>query len=167
MEGVMLRSRRRMRFWIVTALALCASPMIYDLLRPAPSSDDALFELPQSLWPQVMGQAREALSAGDYQFLPNRRSIWVFNRSNGRIVNYRFERNEAMTVHQSRVGQIDLTAFPLEDMVVLLSDRNLSGVLWVCNRRTGDVQLWELDQRDSELRPVGPIATSANLSGSP
>lgn len=110
----------------------------------------------------LMAQVREQLKDGDYLFLPNRRSVWVVNRTNGRVANYHFLNNEYETVERSRVGQVDTRTFPPEDTLYEISDRNLSNNLWVCNVRTGDVQLWTVSH-DREFKRVGPIATSTDL----
>ncbi len=120
-------------------------------------------ELSSLLFPSLNAQALNDLGDGDYLFLPSRRTVWVVNRDSGRMVNYEFINNEFMTVQKSRVARIDQRAFPPEDTSYVLSDRNWHSIVWVCNRRTGDVQLWEL-VRDGEIRSVGPIVTSTNLN---
>ena len=94
--------------------------------------------------------------------MPNRRSIWVVNRTNGRMANYVFRDDEVGSVDRSRVTQLDTQAFPRKDTVLLLSDRNLNNVLWVCNVRTGDVQMWHVG-RDGNLKSEPPTATSTDL----
>ena len=118
---------------------------------------------PISVWPQAFCQEAAAdLGAGDYAFFPNRKEIWVVNRSNGRMANYNFRDEELGNVERSRVAALDLNAFPRKDTVLMLSDRNLNSVLWVCNTRTGDIQMWHR-VRDGELHPAGPLATSTDL----
>ena len=152
---------------IVTVLLLGAALCLGSLLQTN-SSDrtntegQPLDAFAPSLFPQLLGQVANDLSAGNYQFLPNRRSIWVVNRSNGRLANYLFMNNEAGTIQKSRIGEIDMTIFPREDTAIVLSDRNLSSTLWVCNTQSGDVQMWEL-LHDGEIRAAGPIVTSDNL----
>lgn len=107
-------------------------------------------------------EARADLDAGEYEFFPNRRSIWIVNRSNGRMAMYHFRDDELGSVDRSRVATIDLRAFPREDTEVRLSDRNLNNILWVCNRRTGDVQMWA-PTRDGVLKPENPVTSSNDL----
>lgn len=121
----------------------------------------------RTVYPAIAGssltaQVQEQLKDGEYLFLPNRRSVWVINRTNGRLANYEFLNNEYNTVERSRVGQVDTRTFPAEDTMFEISDRNLSNNLWVCNVRTGDVQLWTVS-RDGEFKNAGPIATSTDL----
>jgi hypothetical protein len=99
---------------------------------------------------------------GDFLFLTNRRTIWVIHRKEGRFANYHFRDDEARTVERSRVVSLDQETFPPQDTVYLLSDRNLTEVLWVCNKRTGDVQLWE-PRHDRSVVADRPIATYIDL----
>lgn len=122
--------------------------------------------LPRGLLPPVLAslpaQAAADLGDGDYLFLPNRRTIWVVNKRNGRFANYHFKDDEAGTVERSRVVTLDAESFPPLDTVYLLSDRNLTEVFWVCNKRTGDVQLW-IPKADGRIAADKPIATSIDL----
>jgi hypothetical protein len=99
---------------------------------------------------------------GDYLFFPNRRSVWVVNRQNGRFAYYHFRDDQNRTVDRSRVFQLDQETFPPGETVFLLSDRNLTEVLWVCNKRTGDVQLWT-PRADGNADAEKPIATKIDL----
>ncbi|MCZ6793874.1 MAG: hypothetical protein O7J95_09720 [Planctomycetota bacterium] len=108
------------------------------------------------------GRVQEDLGEGEYLFLPNRRSIWVVNRSVGRFANYDFRDHQDATVKRSRVVTLDPNDFPARDTVYHLSDRNLTAVLWVCNERTGDVQLWVL-RGNGEVKSEGHIVTSIDL----
>ena len=110
----------------------------------------------------LMAQVRTQLKEGEYLFLPNRRSVWVINQTNGRMAVYTFLNNEYNTVERSRVGQVDARAFPPGETTFQISDKNLSNNLWVCNTRTGDLQLWTV-ARDGEFKNAGPIATSTDL----
>jgi hypothetical protein len=115
------------------------------------------------VWSQALGQEAAAdLGHGEYQFFPHRKSVWVVNRTNGRMANYNFRDEELGNIERSRIAAIDLRAFPRQDTLICQSDRNLFNVLWVCNTRTGDVQMWQV-ARDGSLRPSGPIATSTDL----
>lgn len=111
----------------------------------------------------ILRQAHADLADGDYDFFPNRKSVWVVNRVNGRMANYEVESDR---VERSRVAKIDMRTFPREDTVIYLSDRNLTNLLWVCNARTGDVVLWRQD-RDKTLKPHGPFVPAAELALSP
>lgn len=99
----------------------------------------------------------------NFLFLPNRRSIWVVNRKAGRFALYRFRDDEAGTVERSQVVTADRKSFPPGDTVYLLSERNHSEVLWVCNRRTGDVQMW-IPRAGGRLQAEKPVATSIDLT---
>lgn len=132
-----------------------------DLRRPTsdvPADRRPAFTLPGSF----LGTVRADLEDGDYAFFPNRRTVWVVNRTNGRMAAYTFRDDEVGSVDRSRVAQIDTKAFPREDTVIQLSDRNLTSLLWVANVRTGDVQLWQ-PMADGSLRADLPVATSMDL----
>ena len=113
----------------------------------------------------LSAQAAQAsgLGEGEYLFLPNRRSVWVINRTLGRFANYDFRDNIPQTVNRSRVVSLNQGDFPTQDTVYILSDRNFTSVLWVCNQRTGDVQLWVL-RGNGEVKPQGHIVTSIDLT---
>ena len=117
---------------------------------------------PGASWSTLMAQVQTDLKEGEYLFRPNRRSVWVINQTNGRMAVYTFLNNEYNTVERSRVGTIDPGAFPPGETVYQISDRNLNNNLWVCNARTGDLQLWTV-ARDGEFKTAGPIATSTDL----
>jgi hypothetical protein len=110
----------------------------------------------------ILQDAHAALEEGDYTFFPNRRSVWVINRTNGRMAHYIFRDDEMASVDRSRISQMDLNTFPRKDTYLTLSDRNLNDILWACNVRTGDLQMWHL-ARDGSLKAETPIATSADL----
>ena len=82
------------------------------------------------------------LGAGEYRFLANRRTIWVVNETAGRFAGYHFRDDEARTVERTNVESVDRDVFPSADTVYSMSVRNLSEVLWTCNRTTGRMQLW-------------------------
>jgi len=129
--------------------------------------------LAQSLMATFGSQLSQDLGAGDYVFLPNRRTIWVANRTTGRFANYDFRdlnyrdsarlksRHERM-ISRSNVVTLDQEDFSAADTVYVLSDRNLTTVLWVCNRRTGDVQLWQR-RADDKVTQQGQVVTSIDL----
>ena len=111
---------------------------------------------------RILRQALADLDEGEYEFFPNRRSIWIVNRSNGRMANYYFNDDELGSVDRSRVATLDLKTFPRKDTVIHLSDKNYNNILWVCNTRTGDVQMWH-PGRDGVLRSEQPITSSIDL----
>ena len=100
---------------------------------------------------------------GDYRFLATRKTIWVFNRENGRFAAYRFLDDEESTIERSRVAQINQTTFPAEDTVFLTSDHHLTEAVWVCNARTGDVQLWSY-RTGGTLGADPPVRTLDDLT---
>lgn len=110
----------------------------------------------------IIREANAELGEGDYEFFPNRRSVWIVNRTNGRMANYYFHDDELGSVDRSRVATIDLRTFPRKDTLILLSDRNYNNILWVCNSRTGDVQMWH-PGRDGALKAEQPITSSVDL----
>jgi hypothetical protein len=93
---------------------------------------------------------RADIGKGDYLFLPNRKDMWVVNRANGKLIHYEYKDNLVGTVEHSQVSQLDQAIFPPADTEFMLSDRNLTGFLWVANRVTGDFQVWRAN-RDSTL----------------
>jgi hypothetical protein len=124
--------------------------------------EDRYFGSAGLTFPQILPQVRAALDDGEYAFFPNRRSIWVINTTNGRMANYLFRDDEVGSVDRSRVALINLKTFPPEDTLLQMSDRNYVNILWVGNKRTGDVQMWR-PGRDGVLRAEDPIATSVDL----
>lgn len=115
-----------------------------------------------SFFPTMVREVHAALDEGDYEFFPNRRMMWVVNRTNGRMANYHFHDDEIGSVDRSRVATVDLKTFPRKDTVIHMSDRNLNHILWVCNVRTGDIQMWTL-VRDGTLKGEAPVASSIDL----
>ncbi len=101
---------------------------------------------------------------GDFLYFPNRRNIWVVHPQTGRLIHYKFIDTYQGTVERSYVAQIDQKLFPPEDTVYALSERNIEDLLWVCNRRTGDFQLWRRNVRDGRLvtDPV-PVQSGRDL----
>jgi len=111
----------------------------------------------------LLQEVHADLESGEYSFFPNRRSIWVINNTNGRMANYNFHDDEVGSVDRTRVATLDLKTFPRGDTKVVLSDRNMNNILWVCNAKTGDVQMWTV-ARDATLRGEHPVATSTDLT---
>lgn len=97
------------------------------------------------------GELQAALGDGDYIFLPNRKNMWVVNQRNGLMIHYKYLDDQEGRGERSRVAQINQSIFPPGDTDYLLSDRNVIDFLWVCNRRTGDFQLWRRNIRDGRL----------------
>jgi hypothetical protein len=139
----------------ILAMTLC---MRGALWVRGPSSGEA-----EPFFAPLLKQASADLEEGDYDFFPNRRSVWIVNRTNGRMANYFFHDDELGSVDRSRVATIKMESFPRKDTVLRLSDRNLNNILWVCNVRTGDVQMWHVG-RDGALRAEPPIASSTDLT---
>ena len=100
---------------------------------------------------------------GDYVFLPSRREMWVINRVNGKLVHYQLFDTESSTVTRSRIAVIDQKIFPPTDTEFLLSDRNLTGLLWVANRATGDFQLWRANRDETLSTDPFPVAAGDHL----
>lgn len=115
---------------------------------------------PEFLFPSLP-ELRADLGDGDYLFFPNRRNMWVVNPRVGRVIHYKFLDTPKRAVEKSYVGEIDQKTFPLEDTVYILSERNIMDLLWVCNRRTGDFQLWRRNVRDGRL-VTDPLPVSAS-----
>jgi hypothetical protein len=79
------------------------------------------------------------------------------------MANYHFRDDEVGSVDRSRIASINLNTFPRKDSLVCLSDRNMNNILWVCNVRTGDVQMW-CPARDGSLKAEPPVSTSTELA---
>ena len=152
------------RCGLVFALGLVAGGLaICGLSQRGGSDVDSCLGDCLSRLPSVMREAHADLEEGEYAFFPNRRSVWVVNRTNGRMANYHFHDDDVGSVDRSRVTALDTRAFPAKDTVMSLSDRNLNNILWVCNTRTGDVQMWTL-ARDGTLKGETPVACSTDLT---
>lgn len=129
------------------ALIVLLGLVVTSYLGPGPGEKGET-----SLWSVLSPrELRAELGVGRYEFFPNRQNVWVVNRENGRLVHFRFIDTEKGTVERSHVAQIDLTQFPPEDTYIVLSERNITGLLWVANKRTGDFQLWRRNVRDGRL----------------
>jgi len=155
--------RRAMLVFLLGVTAGGGGLYLLDRGRSSGGTDDAGF---LSALPGILREAHADLEDGDYAFFPNRRSIWVVNRTNGRMANYHFHDDELGSVDRSRVAMLDTNAFPRKDTVIHLSDRNMNNVLWVCNARTGDVQMWTLG-RDGALKGETPVACKTDLMDRP
>jgi hypothetical protein len=145
----------------VGALALVAATLIYV----ADSGPSGRSELAKNGLAPLASTIAESLASAfeiseleaqsrtntDYRFLPNRRNMWVMNRRLGRIVHFRFLDTSKGTVERSFVAQVDQQRFPARDTTYKISERNITDLLWVCNRRTGDFQLWRRNVRDGRL----------------
>jgi hypothetical protein len=111
--------------------------------------------------------ARADVGKGDYLFLPNRMQMWVVNRTNGKLIHYKFLDNQVGTVERSRIARINTDFFPLKDTEFLLSDRNFTAVLWVVNRATGDFQVWRSNQDGSLTTDDYLVPAGEDLLGEP
>lgn len=127
------------------------------------SFGDGLDAAMGQLLPAVVAQSTEDLGQGNYAFLANRRQIWAINKLNGRFAGYHFREDEDRTVERTRVVTLDQKIFPPADTIYMLSDRNLTEILWVCNKRTGDIQLWS-PRIGGDVTSEKPVTTSQDLS---
>ena len=115
-----------------------------------------------SLLPSLMAQTTDDLGDGKYAFLANRRTIWAINKDKGRFAGYHFREDEDHTVERTRITTLDPAVFPPADTIYMLSDRNLTEALWICNKRSGDVQLWT-PRIGGEVKAEKPLSTSQDL----
>jgi len=115
-----------------------------------------------SLLPSLMAQTTNDLGDGKYAFLANRRTIWAINKDKGRFAGYHFREDEDHTVERTRITTLDPEIFPPADTIYMLSDRNLTEALWICNKRSGDVQLWT-PRIGGEVKAEKPLSTSQDL----
>ena len=118
-----------------------------------------------SMLPSLMAQTTTDLGDGKYAFLANRRTIWAINKDKGRFAGYHFREDEDHTVERTRVTTLDPKIFPPADTIYMLSDRNLTEALWICNKRSGDVQLWT-PRIGGEVKAEEPLSTSQDLEPS-
>tara|TARA_Y100000758_G_C16052634_1_gene422096 strand:- start:706 stop:1269 length:564 start_codon:yes stop_codon:yes gene_type:complete len=118
-----------------------------------------------SMLPSLMAQTTTDLGDGKYAFLANRRTIWAINKDKGRFAGYHFREDEDHTVERTRVTTLDPKIFPPADTIYMLSDRNLTEALWICNKRSGDVQLWT-PRIGGEVKAEKPLSTSQDLEPS-
>jgi len=100
--------------------------------------------------------------SSDYLFLVNRRTIWAINRVEGRFAGYHFRDDEARTVERTQIVSLDQRDFPPADTVYLMSDRNLTEVVWVCNRKTGDIRMFA-PRLGGQVVGEKPITTQEDL----
>jgi len=121
------------------------------------------FGLPEAL----VETARADIGKGDYLFLPNRFTMWVVNRTNGKIIHYQFYDNQIGTVERSRVAQVNADLFPPADTEFVLSDRNMTAHLWVVNRATGDFQVWRANRDGSITTDEVPVQAGEHLRQEP
>jgi len=115
------------------------------------------------LLPTVVAQSTGDLGEGKYAFLANRRQIWAINKAKGRFAGYHFREDEDRSIERTRVVTLDQKIFPPADTIYMLSDRNLTEILWVCNKRTGDVQPWS-PRIGGDVTSEKPLATMQDLS---
>jgi hypothetical protein len=121
------------------------------------------FGLPEAL----VETARADIGKGDYLFLPNRFSMWVVNRTNGKVIHYQFFDNQVGTVERSRIAQVSADLFPPADTEYMLSDRNMTAHLWVVNRATGDFQVWRANRDGSITTDEVPVQAGEHLREEP
>jgi hypothetical protein len=112
-------------------------------------------------------KAMADVGKGDYFFLANRLSMWVINRSNGRLIHYEIKDNSMGTVVSSHVGQLNLEWFPMRDTDFLGSDRNLTPYLWVVNRVTGNFQVWRVYRDVNLITDQFPVPVGEDMQAEP
>lgn len=115
------------------------------------------------LMPTVVAQSTGALGDGEFAFLANRKQIWAINKSQGRFAGYHFREDENRTVERTKIVTLDQKTFPPADTIYMLSDRNLTEVIWVCNKKTGDIQLWS-PRIGGDVTSEKPLATMQDLA---
>ncbi len=76
-----------------------------------------------------------------FQFLPARQNLWVVDHQKGAIIFFTFPDNEERPIQRSRTFRVDRTFFPPGATRYILSQRNLTSLLWIVNQETGDVQV--------------------------
>jgi len=112
--------------------------------------------------PTVAAQSAGALGDGEFAFLANRKQIWAINKSAGRFAGYHFREDEDRTIERTKVVTLDQKIFPPADTIYMLSDRNLTEVIWICNKRTGDIQLWS-PRIGGDVTSEKPLSTMQDL----
>ena len=132
---------------------------------PAESTHHQVNGAISAMLPSLMAQTTTDLGDGKYAFLANRRTIWAINNDTGRFAGYHFREDEDHTVERTRVTTLDPKIFPPADTIYMLSDRNLTEALWICNKRSGDVQLWT-PRIGGEVKAEKPLSTSQDLEPS-
>ena len=132
---------------------------------PAESTHHQVNGAISAMLPSLMAQTTTDLGDGKYAFLANRRTIWAINKDKGRFAGYHFREDEDHTVERTRVTTLDPKIFPPADTIYMLSDRNLTEALWICNKRSGDVQLWT-PRIGGEVKAEKPLSTSQDLEPS-
>jgi len=111
--------------------------------------------------------AHAQVGKGEFLFLPHRMSMWVVNKSNGKIIYYKFRDNQIGEVDHSRIAQINTDIFPLTDTRFLLSDRNLTSYLWVANTVTGDFQMWRSNRDGNLTTDTYPVPAGEDMKRIP
>lgn len=78
---------------------------------------------------------------GRYVFLPFRQNLWVIDKQGSVLLYYKLPSTEEEGIMKSRLQVFDADRFPSDETHFLLSSRNLTDYLWICNAVTGDVQV--------------------------
>lgn len=153
--------------WLTLALMGCTGFAIGLIAHswPGDTAPNRLDGALSSLLPTVMAQTTDDLGDGNYSFLANRRTIWAINKAKGRFAGYHFREDEDHTVERTRIITLDPKIFPPADTIYMLSDRNLTEVVWVCNKRTGDIQLWT-PRIGGDVKAEKPLSTAQDLKAS-
>jgi hypothetical protein len=108
------------------------------------------------------GSAGKAPAQDDdrYVFLPARQNLWVVDNVKSQIIFFKFPDREDRPIQRSKVFSIDRTRFPRDVATFVLSEREVTSILWIVNSATGDVQVVRY-QRD------GTVGTPFNLLTAP
>lgn len=132
------------------------------LLLRSPEAPPGTNSVLGQLLPTVAAQSAGALGDGEFAFLANRKQIWAINKSAGRFAGYHFREDEERTIERTKVVTLDQKTFPPADTIYMLSDRNLTEVIWICNKRTGDIQLWS-PRIGGDVASEKPLSTIQDL----
>jgi hypothetical protein len=95
---------------------------------------------PATLFAQDGGDQIDGNLDGDYAFFTFRRNLWAVHLPTGRVQFFLFPDGKEQQITRSRVHQIDLDAFPIDQVRYQLSERNLTNFLWLLNPITGKAQ---------------------------
>jgi hypothetical protein len=107
----------------------------------------------------VAQRSTHELGEGDYTFLPSRYTVWVIDQGRGTLETLHFRHDQDRSVVRSRRVTYNVKDFPEGDVVHRLSERNYSEVLWLCNERSGDVEIWQPAATGNDIRLRGTFAS--------
>lgn len=89
----------------------------------------------------VLGAQLGGSPAQRYQYLPARQNLWVIDHEKGAIVFFKFPDSQDRPIQRSKTYFVDRTRFPQGEAHFELSMRSLSSLLWITNKKTGEVQV--------------------------